>query len=619
MGESTEDVVQDQGDISFFLRRVWDATRNSSGFKSWRDAAQSLSRGPVGERGIKNSRPSGLGAEGEEYLLRRQMSMGRIAFMLPESLGGEETLSLPTPRSIKTPRSGQISPSTRRQREPKNDDVGEQTFVDDIEPTSPKAEESRPQQVVSEEEIPEEEPVDDLKKEEADDELIEEATKEPDDEEEEEEEMEERPETCVICLEPFDEDDTTSSELPCRVPSATSLPCACQARVKDPARVHEACLRSWLGACARRSARMQTDEAPTAAPPQSTLTCPLCRAPLSDTVAKSLELAARVRAALKQCPRVFAATPLVPADGVIRCVVKVHDKNPSHALGTVPGGSTGGSKTMCSDASEANDVGSGQCGSAPILLSLYVEGDDSRGIPLLVARAPKVLGSSRLATKFDICFGPRSSDEIDHYTRGGGGGGAPPPPPTTTTTGAPPGTTGGAVAPSTTAASAGTPPSHQTSSYPPRERSAAVLSRNCLGTRWTVTDPATSNASCGKRRCAVDYEANRFANRPRAMHVDLDNCAGAPKKLRSRAPEYSPRLHGFCLDFFGRARLASVRNFQIVDATEDLVPGDEEARCLLLFGRWSSDEFHLDVKHPFSLVDAFAIAVSSFATKIATI
>mmetsp|Transcript_9322 Transcript_9322/g.30298 ORF Transcript_9322/g.30298 Transcript_9322/m.30298 type:complete len:193 (-) Transcript_9322:305-883(-) len=156
---------------------------------------------------------------------------------------------------------------------------------------------------------------------------------------------------------------------------------------------------------------------------------------------------------------------------------------------------------------------------------------------------------------------------------------------------------------------------------PAREKLAAVLSRNCLGTRWTVTDPATNagHHSYGKRRCAVDYEANRFANRPRAMHVDLDNCAGPPRKLRSRAPEYSPRLHGFCLDFFGRARLASVRNFQIVDANEDLVPGDEEARCLLLFGRWSSDEFHLDVKAPFSLVDAFAIAVSSFATKIATI
>ena len=78
---------------------------------------------------------------------------------------------------------------------------------------------------------------------------------------------------------------------------------------------------------------------------------------------------------------------------------------------------------------------------------------------------------------------------------------------------------------------------------------------------------------------------------------------------------------GFCLDFFGRARLASVRNFQLVDAAAPPVPNDPdaEAKCTLLFGRWSEDEFHLDVKHPFSPADAFAVAVSSFATKLATI
>ena len=75
------------------------------------------------------------------------------------------------------------------------------------------------------------------------------------------------------------------------------------------------------------------------------------------------------------------------------------------------------------------------------------------------------------------------------------------------------------------------------------------------------------------------------------------------------------------MDFFGRARLASVRNFQLVDAENAPAAADPEAeaKCLLLFGRWSDDEFHLDVKHPFSLADAFAVAVSSFATKLATI
>ncbi|KAJ8600123.1 hypothetical protein CTAYLR_003442 [Chrysophaeum taylorii] len=331
-------------------------------------------------------------------------------------------------------------------------------------------------------------------------------------------------EACVICLEPFEDEEDEDDLLPFKVPAAASLPCRCQARVEAPARVHEACLRSWVGACARRAARHDDPAG---------VTCPLCRAPLEEKVAKALELAARARAALAQCPHAFAARPLCGADGVIRCVVKVHDKHPRV------------SPRAISPRQAPSE--------APLLLSLFVEGEEYQDLPLLVARAPKVLGSSRLATKFEILFGPRPDD--------------------------------------------------------PNEKPAAIISRNCLGTRWTVADPV-------KRRCTIDYEANRFANRPRAMHIELDDGA---TKLRSRAPEYSPRLHGFCLDFFGRARLASVRNFQIVDANADLVPGDEEARCLLLFGRWSSDSFHLDVKAPFSIVDAFAIAVSSFATKIATI
>ncbi|KAH8059519.1 hypothetical protein JL721_9256 [Aureococcus anophagefferens] len=139
----------------------------------------------------------------------------------------------------------------------------------------------------------------------------------------------------------------------------------------------------------------------------------------------------------------------------------------------------------------------------------------------------------------------------------------------------------------------------------------ASVNRDVLGTRWTVCAKKT-----GKTGAVVDYAVNRLANRPRSMLVRVDDL-----ELRSRAPEYNPRLQGFCLDFFGRARLASVRNFQLVDGSAPPVPNDPdaEAKCKLLFGRWSDDEFHLDVKHPFSPADAFAVAVSSFATKLATI
>ena len=94
-----------------------------------------------------------------------------------------------------------------------------------------------------------------------------------------------------------------------------AVPCACQRNLDQPTRVHESCLRTWVGACAQRAARRGSDDAPanafaarraaarrarslenqadvqqnnvTAEPssppsPPSSTTCPLCRAPLSE-------------------------------------------------------------------------------------------------------------------------------------------------------------------------------------------------------------------------------------------------------------------------------------------------------------------------------------------------
>ena len=89
----------------------------------------------------------------------------------------------------------------------------------------------------------------------------------------------------------------------------------------------------------------------------------------------------------------------------------------------------------------------------------------------------------------------------------------------------------------------------------------------------------------------------------------------------SMASSWECTVSRLCMCHAGRARLASVRNFQLVDADAPAVPNDPHAeqKCRLLFGRWSADSFHLDVKHPFSPAEAFAVAVSSFATKLATI
>ena len=344
--------------------------------------------------------------------------------------------------------------------------------------------------------------------------------------------------TCVICLEALGDD---SSDNP-----GVAVPCACQRDLDQPTRVHESCLRTWVGACAQRAARRGSDDQPANAfaarraaarrarslenqadvqqnnatpepssppsPPSST-TCPLCRAPLSEASVLGLLLPVRARTALETDPASFCATPLAEDAPPLRCVVSVLDRKSGRARG------------------------------AP-LLALRVQGHGGRDA-LLVARASSRASSGRMASKYEVL----QNDTV-----------------------------------------------------------LATLTRNVLGTRWTVKS--------GDVRTHVDYAVNRLANRPRAMRVRRNSI-----NLRSRAPEYNPRLQGFCLDFFGRARLASVRNFQLVDADEPTVPNDPhaEAKCKLLFGRWSADSFHLDVKHPFSPAEAFAVAVSSFATKLATI
>jgi len=59
------------------------------------------------------------------------------------------------------------------------------------------------------------------------------------------------------------------------------------------------------------------------------------------------------------------------------------------------------------------------------------------------------------------------------------------------------------------------------------------------------------------------------------------------------------------LNFHGRVKLPSMKNFQVCDrAFVDDV--------LMQFGRCGEDSFILDFKFPFSLLQAFGVALTSF-------
>ncbi len=77
--------------------------------------------------------------------------------------------------------------------------------------------------------------------------------------------------------------------------------------------------------------------------------------------------------------------------------------------------------------------------------------------------------------------------------------------------------------------------------------------------------------------------------------------------LDSKPPSWSSEAGAYVLNFNGRVTMASVKNFQL---------WTHEEQQIMQFGRTGNDEFSLDVQWPMSLFQAFAVALSSFDSKL---
>ncbi len=81
-------------------------------------------------------------------------------------------------------------------------------------------------------------------------------------------------------------------------------------------------------------------------------------------------------------------------------------------------------------------------------------------------------------------------------------------------------------------------------------------------------------------------------------------------ELHNKQPVWSEETQAYVLNFHGRVTQASVKNFQLVHcADEDYI--------VLQFGRIAENTFTLDYNFPMCALQAFAIALSSFDSKIA--
>lgn len=174
----------------------------------------------------------------------------------------------------------------------------------------------------------------------------------------------------------------------------------------------------------------------------------------------------------------------------------------------------------------------------------------------------------------------------------------------------------------------------------------ARLEKNYMGSQYTMFD---TTGETPVELGAVQYAAT-FGKSPRQMRValplvapvaDVDSAVdGAPSwqvqpwqaankedtilsqvenpdtaralHLINKPPVWIESLEAYCLDFGGRVAAASVKNFLLSHP-------DDMDKTLMLFGRTQDRQvYSMDYAHPFSPVQAFAIALSSMDSHLVT-
>ncbi|XP_022748558.1 tubby-like F-box protein 8 [Durio zibethinus] len=123
---------------------------------------------------------------------------------------------------------------------------------------------------------------------------------------------------------------------------------------------------------------------------------------------------------------------------------------------------------------------------------------------------------------------------------------------------------------------------------------------------------------------SVEFSSSQFSEIG-VSHDDDEDGKMKPLILKNKAPRWHEQLQCWCLNFRGRVTVASVKNFQLIAATQPAAgaptpsqpsPPDVD-KIILQFGKVGKDLFTMDYRYPLSAFQAFAICLSSFDTKLA--
>lgn len=124
---------------------------------------------------------------------------------------------------------------------------------------------------------------------------------------------------------------------------------------------------------------------------------------------------------------------------------------------------------------------------------------------------------------------------------------------------------------------------------------------------------------------SAEFSSSRFSDIVRASSSAEDDSKVKPLVLKNKSPRWHEQLQCWCLNFRGRVTVASVKNFQLIAAHQPPAGGPTTSRSsqsdhdkvILQFGKIGKDMFTMDYRYPLSAVQAFAICLSSFDTKLA--
>lgn len=125
---------------------------------------------------------------------------------------------------------------------------------------------------------------------------------------------------------------------------------------------------------------------------------------------------------------------------------------------------------------------------------------------------------------------------------------------------------------------------------------------------------------------STEFGSARFSDIAGGSTNEEDDNKGKPLVLKNKAPRWHEQLQCWCLNFRGRVTVASVKNFQLIAATQQPAAApttsqptsqSDHDKIILQFGKVGKDMFTMDYRYPLSAFQAFAICLSSFDTKLA--